>query len=462
MARPLRFVIVSFVDDNFGDNLIRISFQSLLEVALGNHGLARDDYEIRPMALKAPDEALLESADAIFFAGGGLFGLSYLNFFPFMDQITQVAEKREVPVIFSSMGLNNMSAEGGSADAIGQVLRRSCVKAVSVRENLPLFEQLVSGQSYKVRQVADPAVWTRYIYGMQDVVPDGTLGINVVRGGLFADNDRKWGLGAEMKYLFEIKELADAAGTPAYFYTNGSLGDNNTLRYFAREYDIPDDRVILPQTTREVVEAISTRSQIAAIRMHSSIISYSFGIPTSVLEWNDKLPHFYSAVGHPERVIPFGEWTGERVFEVLGNAGAAPEFEPGYRDYLMTTYTYIHNAVGESILGSRSNASSAFEFDEVADALAARSSAIREDENDLRVKMGKAERAFLGRFVAGREKDAKIRQLTAREAKLAAQVDRLEAKVREQQRELDSILTRRVRRALRRRVGSLLRRLNLR
>ncbi len=462
MARPLRFVIVSFVDDNFGDNLIRISFQSLLEVALGNHGLARDDYEIRPMALKAPDEALLESADAIFFAGGGLFGLSYLNFFPFMDQITQVAEKREVPVIFSSMGLNNMSAEGGSADAIGQVLRRSCVKAVSVRENLPLFEQLVSGQSYKVRQVADPAVWTRYIYGMQDVVPDGTLGINVVRGGLFADNDRKWGLGAEMKYLFEIKELADAAGTPAYFYTNGSLGDNNTLRYFAREYDIPDDRVILPQTTREVVEAISTRSQIAAIRMHSSIISYSFGIPTSVLEWNDKLPHFYSAVGHPERVIPFGEWTGERVFEVLGNAGAAPEFEPGYRDYLMTTYTYIHTAVGESILGSRSNASSAFEFDEVADALAARSSAIREDENDLRVKMGKAERAFLGRFVAGREKDAKIRQLTAREAKLAAQVDRLEAKVREQQRELDSILTRRVRRALRRRVGSLLRRLNLR
>lgn len=462
MARPLRFVIVSFVDDNFGDNLIRISFQSLLEVALGNHGLARDDYEIRPMALKAPDEALLESADAIFFAGGGLFGLSYLNFFPFMDQITQVAEKREVPVIFSSMGLNNMSAEGGSADAIGQVLRRSCVKAVSVRENLPLFEQLVSGLSYKVRQVADPAVWTRYIYGMQDVVPDGTLGINVVRGGLFADNDRKWGLGAEMKYLFEIKELADAAGTPAYFYTNGSLGDNNTLRYFAREYDIPDDRVILPQTTREVVEAISTRSQIAAIRMHSSIISYSFGIPTSVLEWNDKLPHFYSAVGHPERVIPFGEWTGERVFEVLGNAGAAPEFEPGYRDYLMTTYTYIHTAVGESILGSRSNASSAFEFDEVADALAARSSAIREDENDLRVKMGKAERAFLGRFVAGREKDAKIRQLTAREAKLAAQVDRLEAKVREQQRELDSILTRRVRRALRRRVGSLLRRLNLR
>ena len=59
MAKPLRLVIASFVDDNFGDILIRISFQGLLDVAMRNHGLAPDDYEIVPMPLKRVDEELL-------------------------------------------------------------------------------------------------------------------------------------------------------------------------------------------------------------------------------------------------------------------------------------------------------------------------------------------------------------------------------------------------------------------
>lgn len=450
MARRLRIVIVSYVDDNFGDNLIRISFQGLLETALANHGLGLDDYEITSMPLKRVDEDLLSEADAIFFAGGGLLGLSYLDFFQYVDQITAVANRRGIPVVFSSTGLNNMGAKDGSVEAIAEVIKRSCVKAVSVRENLRLFQELVADLPFAVRQVADPAVWTKYVYGMTEVIPDGTLGINVVRGGLFAANQRRWGLTAEMEYLAGMCERAEAVGLDAQLYTNGSLDDNNTLRFFAREYAIPHDRIILPQTTREVVQAIASRSAVASIRMHSSIIAYSFGIPTVALEWNDKLPHFYEAIGHAERLVPFGEWSAERSFETLRRAGAAPEHDSGYEAYLMSTYAYIHGAVGEHVLSVRPGSTPTYEFHMVADALVQRSQLIDEDEFDLRVKIGKAERAYLGRFIAIRERDKDLAAHKQQVADLKQDVRALKKQVSEQKLELDHRLTVRVIRFARR------------
>lgn len=479
MPRRLRLVIVSYVDDNFGDNLIRISFQGLLEVALADHGLAPEDYEIASMALKAVDEELLEGADAILFGGGGLFGLSYLNFFEHVERITAIADGRGIPVIFSSMGVNNMDAEDGSVEAIAAVVRRSCVKAVAVRENLQLFDDLVTGLPFQVEQVADPAVWTKYVYGMTKVVPDGSLGINVVRGGLFVANGRNWGLTAEMNYLAGLRDHAEASGTTVRFFTNGSLDDNNTLRFFAREHGIPPEQVVLPQTTREVVAAIAPRSAVASIRMHSSIIAYSFGIPTVALEWNDKLPHFYEAIGHGDRVVPFPEWSADRTFELLQGAGVAPERDPRFEEYAMSTYVYLHRAVGEHVLRERGRGGPALDFAGVAEALERRSERVDEDEFDLRVKIGKAERAYLGRFITIREKDKTIRErettigeqkqrvgalrgevdtLKKRAAALSTQVQTLTRRVDGQQRELEMRLTTRAARFARSVHGALTRR----
>lgn len=424
MAPPINIAIVSYVDDNFGDNLIRISFQGLLEVALKNYGLTPDEYLITPMSLKNVDELLIEGSDVIFFAGGGLFGQSYLGFFEHIDRITAIAERRDVPIIFSSMGLNNMGAEGGNVSAISQIVRRRSVKAISVRENLPLFQELLVGTQLEARQVSDPAVWTKYLYGMTDLVPNGSLGINVVRGGLFSANQRQWNLGNEVKYLAGLKELADAAGLKTQFYTNGSLDDNNTLRFFQQKYEVDSDQIVLPQTTREVVEAIASRSSIASIRMHSSIIAYSFGIPTVALEWNDKLPYFYEAIEHRDRLLPFGSWTAENSFEVIQGTGGAPELDPGYEAYLMSSYAFIHEAVGAHILDARIS-QKPYDFDAVADALVQRSSTINEDETDLRLKIGKAERAYLIRFNALREHKTTNRMLTGQTQTLSKKTEKL-------------------------------------
>lgn len=428
MASSLRIATVSYVDDNFGDNLISTTFLALLEVALENYGLSSDEYELAPLSLKGFDEAQLERCDAIFFAGGGLFGQSYLGFYEYMDRITAAADERGIPVVFSSMGLNNMGAEDGQVDAISSIVNKRCVRALSVRENLPLFEEVTKDATFEVRQVADPATWTKFVYGMTDVVPDGTIGINVVRGGLFKANQRNWGLSQEMSYLADLVALAESHGMPPKLYTNGSLGDNNTLRFFAEQHGLPAEQIILPQTTREVVEAIATRSRIASIRMHSSIISYSFGIPTVALEWNDKLPHFYEAIGHPERALPFEKWDAEQTFQILDQTSSAPEDSPEYTDYLMSTYAYIHDALGAHVLNSDESVQR-YDFQSVADSLVSRSQFLDTDEFDLRHKLGKAERAYLKQFTSGRKNRAKLGSLTKKIDSLSTEVKSLSSEV---------------------------------
>ena len=159
----MKILIVSFFDDNFGDNLIRISFESILKVVLKN--LKVDNYEINKMHLKSVNHELICNSDVIFFAGGGLFGLSYLNFFDYLNEITELADEHNIPVIFSSMGINNMSATKETEQLLINVLKRKCIKAVSVRENLKLFKKYAGKNSHLViEEACDPAVWSKYIY----------------------------------------------------------------------------------------------------------------------------------------------------------------------------------------------------------------------------------------------------------------------------------------------------------
>lgn len=434
MGRKLHFVTVSYFDDNFGDMAIQVCFQALLEAALSNSRVTKDEYTITAMHLKQVDIQLLEKSDAIFFAGGWLFGSSYLGFSEHLKAIVDIAERCSIPVIFSSMGLNNMDDAEAGAAAITQILQKECVKAVSVRENLALFRELSAGTGLDIRQVADPAVWAKYVYGMEHAAPGDAFGINIVRGGLFIANGREWKLKDEMHYVSGLFKFASDADYKIKLYTNGSLDDNKTLRYFAEESGANDSQYTLPQTTSDVVRAISGCSSIAAIRLHSAIIAYSFGIPTVALEWNDKLPHFYEAIGHPERLLPAGDWRPEVAFELLQRAGGAPRFDHKYESYLMSTYLFIYRALCEQVLKIGSGLSPAFTFGEVADAISNYALRSNFDEIDLRLKMEKAERAHFRMFVNERERQKQIKDLGRR----------LDA----QQRELELRLSSRVMRRL--------------
>ena len=92
----MRILVIHFSDDNFGDMLIEHCFSQLLNVVSDN---LKQPFEIHSMGLKNFNQWQIENSDLICFAGGGVFGLSYLNLFEHINAILSVAEEKQIPVI---------------------------------------------------------------------------------------------------------------------------------------------------------------------------------------------------------------------------------------------------------------------------------------------------------------------------------------------------------------------------
>ena len=410
----MKLLIVSCVDDNFGDNLIRICFEKLLRTVLRNLGVDLATVELAKMPHKAIDREQICSSDLVIFAGGGMFGINYMNNYAFMDEIIRIADEHSVPVVLSSIGVNNMGVTPENEHLLSEMLSRKCFRAVSVRENPELFRRYSEGCGYEIVQVCDPAVWSRYVYDshLRKISrPQGkrVVGINVVRGGLFADNDKPWKLGDEIAYMKEMKHLLEEQGIEYVFYTNGSFLDNNSLLYFARENDIPPEKIRIPNSTRELVETIYGFSSVAAIRMHSSIISYALDVPSVDLVWNDKIPFFYQNIGYPERAIPFDQWNAASVVRMLEEI----ESDSGYcadRRYMMTLYHFLYELM-DSFIPKVTQREPEYDFERVKQELIDDPVTLDEDRDELLIKGQKGEKHYLSRFIEMKKKDKEFRQL---------------------------------------------------
>ena len=366
------------------------------------------------MSHKHIDKALICSSELLFFAGGGLFGINYMNNYKYVDEIIRVADENNIPVVLSSIGANIMGVNAENEHLLSEMLARKCFRAVSVRENTDLFRRYAGESRYEIVQVCDPAVWSKYVYHshLQKISrPDGkrVVGINVVRGGLFSDNDKSWKLGDEMNYMNEMKRILEEQGVDYAFYTNGSFLDNNSLLFFAKEYEIPPDRIVIPQSTRELVETIYGFTSVAAIRMHSSIISYALDVPSVNLVWNDKIPHFYDNIGYSDRAVGLDKWNAAYVTDRLARIENDPSYVPD-KDYLMTLYDFLFDVMRE-YLGIGKTAVEKYGFDRVCRELMNDPVSLQEDVDELLIKVQKGEKHYLSRFIEMKQKDAGYKQL---------------------------------------------------
>ncbi len=393
----MNIVIVWYEDDNFGDKLIRICFEQLLRVVLKNLKIDLNQCNMNYMPLKKINRELIRQSDIIFFAGGGLFGLSYLNFFDYLDEITKLAEEWNIPVVFSSIGINNMDATSEAEGRLRTILERNSVVAVSVRENLELFQKYSENCKFKVELVCDPATWTRYVYAKQleTIKKEPIIGINVVRGGLFKDNKKDWGLNREIIYLNELKNLLDKSSMKYCFFTNGSFLDNNALKYYIRENNIPKEQYILPDCTQDLVKAIAGFDFVVAIRMHASIISYAMETPSVNLVWNDKIPLFYKNINMPNQAIELKDWKANNIFNIINSKNTNFKIN---QDFLMTVYTYLYHTILKIMKADRQDIKM-YCFKEVCTELKEISGLINEDVSDFRLKIEKGQNHYLARFV---------------------------------------------------------------
>ena len=426
----MKILIVAFYDDNFGDMLIRTCFTQLLRVVLQNLQVTA---ELSFLPLKSLENEVIAQADLILFPGGGLFGLSYLDFADYVETVLEIAEQNQIPVVFSSLGMNNMDAQEADDDRLARTLHRSCIRAVSVREQEESFRRYAGEIPYPISTVCDPAVWAGYVYaGDLPPRPESAapvVGINVVRGGLFRDNGIDWVLQDEMDYLAALAEELERRGLETRFFTNGQTLDSNALRFFANESSVPPEKLILPDTAREVVQAIARFDAVAAIRMHSSILSYALGVPSVNLVWNAKVSEFYQQIGYPERAIPAGAWSPERVADALCQAlqERPCQAEPAV---LMTLYRFLFETLGGLL--EKAAAPEMFDFETVCRTLARQRVPLEEDVTDLRLKVRKGENRYVSIFSTNRRRARTIETLKQKNKGLAQDKKALEKTVQQE------------------------------
>ncbi len=408
----MKILTVSFFDDNFGDMLIRICFDRLVRTALKNLGVDECDYSIDNMHIKEIDEEKISAADLILFSGGAMFGFNNLGSFDAIDRITALAEEKNTPVVFCSLGINNMHANEESGARLNEILRRTCVRAMSVRESAEVFTPFSEGCSFDIVSVCDPAVWAKHIYRseVQEVrsAKQGRIvGLNVVRGGLFKANGIKWTLDDEGEFFQKLIELYDREGIDYRFFTNGSVLDNNSMGYIAKHIGVPVDKVITPDSTREVVRAIAGFDAVIAIRMHSAIISYALDVPSIDMVWNEKIPYFYQNTGYPDRALAFEYCTPEVVLrmtqELLDDSGFHAD-----ESYLMTLYDYLYTTLGAIL---KKPADSRYDFAEVSHLMSMQESGIADDVTDYRTKLSRSQYCYRALFDADIERRRQIKSL---------------------------------------------------
>lgn len=406
----MKILIVSFYDDNFGDMLIRTCFENILKCTLKSLGVDEKDYAVEKMNQKNIEEDKILSSDIVFFAGGALFGFNYQNFLEGIEKIISLTGSKNIPVVFSSLGVNNVASCGGEQSQLGKLLCSENIRALSVRESPSLFSEYLRGNTLSAVPVCDAAAWAGTIFGVKKS-DSRTVGINVVRGGLFKANGLKWKIEDEENYLAGLKDIFDEKGVDYKFFTNGSVLDCNTLNHFAEKYEIPSDRLIYPDSSRQLIETVSSFGAVAAIRLHSSIVSYSLGVPSVNLNWNEKVPYFYENIGFSDRLVDIDENSAvnmaQKVLEVLGSKQSPSE------EYLMSLYNFLFDTL-KDIFSIESKEK--YSFSKLTDT--AKEIGVSEDDFifDLTTKIKRGSFVYYKLFKADREKGKRIKALESEKA----------------------------------------------
>ena len=111
--------------DNCGDQLMEACDISLMHTVMKNLGYAREDYELRSRAaafvsrkcvethdpeLIAKAEEVIRDADVVVFGGAPMFNYTYQIFYERTSMIVDLAQKWNIPVIFSAVAENQKCA----------------------------------------------------------------------------------------------------------------------------------------------------------------------------------------------------------------------------------------------------------------------------------------------------------------------------------------------------------------
>ena len=348
--------------DNVGDQVIEECALALVKAALSEMGIK--DFTITSRAagmiskryLKTQDPALLAEpeqaiakTDVVVFGGAPLFNFRYQPFYERTALTLELAHKHQVPVVFSAIGIEGYDEDDERCQRLKTALALPCVTQITTRDNFEALERFVEGTDTPIAKVADPAVLTDLVF-RKFLAPRraGTVGVFVIREHAFRDNgiDFTKEQAAEL-WVGIIREL-EARSLDYELITSGHFSDEAFMELLITDYGIPASKCAFNMNAPEdLVAKISSYDAIISCRLHPSIIAFATNTPAVGLTWNEKVPHFYGAIGYPQRALTVEQATAATLVDLVETA-----MQEGVRhrsDYRTSAYTALRDGLAHAL-----------------------------------------------------------------------------------------------------------------
>jgi len=237
---------------------------------------------------------VIPNCDVVIFSGGGFLkfrtqGLNYI-----VEQVVDVCERNNIPVMFSGVGIEGFDSHDYRCRALKRTLSSPSIRTITTRD---YFEVLT--QNYEVNPpthtavVGDPAFWTPECYGIQKRKGSQKIGINIIREDIFKDYDNRLSARDLKSFYIGIISRLDADGADWVLFSNGMQSDHEFGLSLLQEMGKSEDLILpQPRTAKEMISLISNFQTILGARMHACISAYALDIPVVGLIWNEKLTRF--------------------------------------------------------------------------------------------------------------------------------------------------------------------------
>lgn len=352
--------------DNIGDQIIEASVISLLKTVGSNLGIDPKSLTIRSRAasiisrkyMSTRDESLLEPArraisraDVIVFGGAPLFNYRYQSFYLRTIRTLELAAEYDVPVLFSSIGVEPYSETNERSQQLKQALRLPVVRQLTTRDDLESAKKYVEGTQTPTALVSDPAVLADSVFGVdsrpvEDSQTDSgrCIGLVVTRAGIFKDNGIDFSEADQRRFWLDIISQLESRGDDYRIFTTGHFSDEMFLDSLVRYHGVPNKKAAVTlNAPEELISELQKCDGVIAYRLHASITSFALGIPSIGLTWNFKVPDFYRSMGYPERALEDSDWNAATVLHALDTAmGEGVSKDP---DTLMSVYRTLFSGL---------------------------------------------------------------------------------------------------------------------
>lgn len=177
-----------------------------------------------------------------------------------------------------------------------------------------------------------------------------TIGLGVVREGLFSDNGIDMSREEMLAFWSELFAEIEKRGFDCKLFGNGALSDQKFLEDLLKYMRISRkdwEKVAYrrPVSVEELVDTINSFDGIIAGRLHAAVIAYSYNVPAVELVWNNKQLMFGQAIGFPERFVPASGSDVRHLVDLMERAIREGYNSEGREEYCRTTGNFMKSFI---------------------------------------------------------------------------------------------------------------------